>query len=240
MKYRPLTTNLTYYAGLLLLLTLPWRLDDALAWLPAIIAVYMWGVIVLSVGYHRLFSHHAFQANGFWHALFAFSGVAYMFGSPSQWVIIHQAHHDHSDTELDPNRDGWKAMLWKGYRSTESDKWRAKMLMRNHPQMYAFIEHYCTPISIGMLTLMGLLMPDFLLNAFLPGVAFVLFVGGLHTNFSHYRGQPLNLWWMEYLLPVGGDWLHGTHHKRAGLWDMRTRWYHLDIGQWVIRAIRRT
>lgn len=228
-----------YHLNLLLLLTLPLR-DGWSAWLPALVACYLLGSWTITVGFHRLFCHQAFKAHPAWHWLFALFGCLFMYGSPVQWAVTHSAHHKHSDTERDPHPAPWtwRALLMKSYRPVPLDLFRARRLIRTNPTLHRFVDGNYVALFLAMLAALVLISPAFVFNALLPAVGLVQLVGGLHNTISHKAGQARDLWFLEYLLPAGGEWLHGLHHRKPRLADFRTRWYHLDTGALVIRAIR--
>lgn len=240
MRHQYWMSSVAYATNLALLVSLPSH-ADALSWLPAMLLCYLVGSLTISVGFHRLFCHQAFKASAGWHWFFAIFGVLAMYGSPLQWAVTHSAHHKYSDTDRDPHPTPWtwKALLTKSYRPVPLDIYRARRLLRQHPLLHRFVDGAYVEIY---LVLMGVLLwtaPDFVALALLPGLGLVQFIGSLHNTISHKDGRARDLWWMEYLLPAAGEWLHGLHHRKPRLSDFRTRWYHLDTGALLVRLIRK-
>lgn len=228
--------NAAYYLGLLALVTLPWRAPDWMAWLLPIAVLYFIGSIAISVGYHRLFTHRAFKTSKAWHAILAYTGVAYLYGSPLQWAIGHSTHHAHADTDRDPHPLRHTALLTKAYREVPVDIWRARKLMRS--PMQVFIDRYYVGIFLAIAASIALISLDFFLYAYVPAIGLAHFAGSLHNTISHWNNKPRDLAFMEWIVPTSGEWLHGIHHEKPGRWDFRTRWWHVDLGAAFIRVIK--
>lgn len=202
------------------------------------IALYMVGTVTISVGYHRLFCHGAFETNRFWHGFFALYGVLFMYSSPLQWVVTHATHHQYPDTDKDPHEKALSigSMLRKGYRDVPLKTILAKRLLRD--KMHLFIDKYYVLLWAVMATVIFAVSPEFFVFCYLPALGIAHFVGACHNTFSHIGNKPRDLWFMEFILPSSGEWLHGQHHKHWRSWKFSTKWYHLDMGSWVVRAIK--
>lgn len=57
----------------------------------------------ISIGFHRLFTHHSFKANRALKVLCAVAGSMAMEGSMISWVAIHRRHHMFADQPGDPH-----------------------------------------------------------------------------------------------------------------------------------------
>jgi len=238
MRHAAWMSTCAYYVGLLFLFTMPLRDPGWVSWLPVLLAIQIVGGLTISVGYHRLFCHQAFQAARPWHWLFAFLGIYYWYGSPSQWRPTHTAHHVHSDTPLDPHPSGPRALLTKAYNDVPLDVWCLRRLWRTDPTLHALVDLLYVPIALLMIAVMAWISPTFLTMAYLPALGVAHLVGAIHNTFSHWPNGPRDIWWMELIAPAGGEWLHATHHANPGRVSFRTRWYHIDPGAALIRLIR--
>jgi stearoyl-CoA desaturase (delta-9 desaturase) len=58
--------------------------------------------LTVVVGYHRLWSHRAYQAKWIVRMLLCLGGAAAYEGSCKWWSRNHRAHHRYTDTEKDP------------------------------------------------------------------------------------------------------------------------------------------
>lgn len=232
-------STFAYWISLLFLVSLPFRTDNWVSWLPYILTVYMVGMITLSVGYHRLFCHSSFKTSNTWQAIFAVLGALYLYGSPIQWSVYHYVHHKYSDTDGDPHRPSLWALVLKSYKPVVLSAWTTKRLLKQNSKLHRFVDNYYLLILAVTIFVMSIISIDFVINAYLPGVALVLFVAGLHTILAHIGNSPKNLWFLEYILPAAGDWMHKTHHDHPGWKYLNTRWYHLDLGGILIKLIKK-
>lgn len=104
------------YRGLRAVLLTPWALglllclvlmDDLLhpGWRPPMlfIAGVALNVIGIELGFHRLFSHRAFQTVPWMRGVLAVLGLTAGVGSVFSWSIIHRMHHERSDSDGDPH-----------------------------------------------------------------------------------------------------------------------------------------
>jgi fatty-acid desaturase len=66
----------------------------------------------------------------------------------------------------------------------------------------------------------------------------LIFSAGLHRTFSHAKTGIRNLWFLEYIVPMGGEWLHDEHHNSAKNPIFSNRWYEIDTGSvfvWLLK-----
>jgi stearoyl-CoA desaturase (delta-9 desaturase) len=69
----------------------------------------------ITVGYHRLFTHHSFKTTRVLRMLFAVLGSMAVEGSVVEWVATHRRHHDLSDQPGDPHSPhAEQAPGWRG------------------------------------------------------------------------------------------------------------------------------
>ncbi len=68
-----------------------------------LIGMYVVGAVGTEVGFHRLFSHRAFETNRFIRALLVIFGSMNGQGPVLYWVAIHRRHHAFADQAGDPH-----------------------------------------------------------------------------------------------------------------------------------------
>ena len=77
---------------------------------------YLTGCLGLTVGYHRLFAHRAFETTTWIRRILATCGSLSAEYGPITWPGIHRQHHMYTDTDLDPHnsRKGfwWSHIGW--------------------------------------------------------------------------------------------------------------------------------
>ena len=64
---------------------------------------YLFGMLGMTVGYHRLLCHRGFTCPLWFEHLLAILGLCCLQDSPARWVAIHRKHHQHSDEQPDPH-----------------------------------------------------------------------------------------------------------------------------------------
>lgn len=68
-----------------------------------LIGMYILTVLGITVGFHRLFTHKAFETNGFIQGVLAILGSMAAQGPLFKWVAMHRLHHQHTDEIGDPH-----------------------------------------------------------------------------------------------------------------------------------------
>src|SRR5947208_15871760 len=66
-------------------------------------AMYLLTAVGITVGFHRLLTHRAFQTYPWLERAFAVLGSLSVQGSVMDWVADHRKHHAHADQEGDPH-----------------------------------------------------------------------------------------------------------------------------------------
>lgn len=92
-----------------------------------VLAIQLTGMLGITAGAHRLWSHKSFQAAWPVRLVFMMANSAAQQGSIYHWVRDHRMHHKHTDTELDPHSieyGFWYSHIgWLFFK--RSDKFRA-------------------------------------------------------------------------------------------------------------------
>jgi stearoyl-CoA desaturase (delta-9 desaturase) len=99
---RTQVVGLVLYHALALLAFAPWFFSWTGVVL-AVLGIYVFGVLGINIGYHRLLTHKGFVCPKWLERGFAVLGVCCLQGSPSRWVATHRRHHEHADDEPDPH-----------------------------------------------------------------------------------------------------------------------------------------
>jgi fatty-acid desaturase len=69
----------------------------------AVLGIYIFGVLGINLGYHRMLAHQGFSCPKWLEHTFAVLGVCCLQDSPARWVAIHRRHHHHTDDPQDPH-----------------------------------------------------------------------------------------------------------------------------------------
>ena len=213
-------------------------------WLIPSFLIYITIAITVSVGYHRLFCHNGFEVSRFWHWFFGLVGCISLNSAPVHWSSVHSNHHRYSDTDNDPYDSDIKHFLRFRERSNiQATKNELRMI--RDPMHQFFVKHSLT-LSLGFAAIMLAFGNDaFLFLWALPTTTYLV-TSGLQTIFAHgsrlkendtRKSSARNLWLLEYLIPMGGEWLHKEHHEKPELVDWATQPYYFDLGAHFIKLI---
>ena len=178
---QPTTTYWLYAIPLLavhllaLLAFIPWTFS----WSGLVLAVlghFTFGMLGITVGYHRLLTHQGFCCPKWFEHTLAILGICTLQDSPARWVAIHRMHHKHSDEQPDPHSPlvnffwghvGWLLVVNREHNKTGSFERYARDLLRQ--PFYLRLERN------------GLWLGIYLLHALLfvaAGFAVGFFIGG--------------------------------------------------------------
>lgn len=225
-------------------------------------SITMAGIIV---GFHRYFSHGAFQTTRLLQALFVIMGSMAMQGPLINWVATHRRHHKYSDAPLDAHSPHWHGEtplsgikgFWYGHigwmfanKITNSALF-AKDLLRDSLIVKLNRDYF---VWVGL----GVLLPTIfggLLTLSWKGVCQGFLWGGLVRIFlvhhvcwaissvSHnYGARPFftpdkstNNVWLA-IPSFGGTW-HNNHHAFPLSPVTGLMWWQLDVGGIVVKLL---
>jgi stearoyl-CoA desaturase (delta-9 desaturase) len=89
--------------GLVAAIVLLWNRAVGPLELALLIVLYMLTAIGVTLGYHRMFTHRAFESSRAFRAIVAILGSMAVQGSVITWVADHRKHHTFTDREGDPH-----------------------------------------------------------------------------------------------------------------------------------------
>ena len=254
------------FAGVIAAIGLLWNHGVDAVDLAIFAVMYMVSAVGVTVGFHRLLTHRAFQTYPWMERMLAIMGSLSVQGSVIDWVADHRKHHAHTDEEGDPHSPH------VGHGSGLKGLWHAHTGWLLETQGQADWKRYAADLyedrgmrRIGrrfpVLALLTLLIPaaaGFLLDGFtLGGALRGLVWGGLvrvflvhHVTWSvnsicHFFGRrrfavddrSTNVAWLS-LLSLGESWHHNHHaFPRSAVHGLR-RW-ELDPSGWIIASLER-
>ena len=223
----------------------------------------------VTVGYHRMLTHRAFQAHRATRYVFAALGSMAIQGPVIEWVADHRKHHAHTDREGDPHsphvghgagvrgalRGLWHAhvgWLWRTNGQARAYKFARELvedrgmrrINRAFPQLVL--------ASLALPTLLGLALTGTLRGA-LTGLlwgGFVRIFVQHHVTWSvnsicHFFGtrrfavEDQSTNVFWLALPSFGESWHHNHHAFPRSAAHGLRWWEFDISELVIRLMRR-
>jgi fatty-acid desaturase len=69
----------------------------------ALLGLYVFGTLGVSLGFHRLLTHRSLCCPAWLEHTLAILGVCSAQDTPARWVGIHRCHHEHADEQPDPH-----------------------------------------------------------------------------------------------------------------------------------------
>ena len=103
LKYANLGAVIIPFVAFLLAIVLLWNKAIGAVDLAIFFVMYIVTGLGITVGYHRLLTHRAFQTSKPVEYAFAIAGSMAVEGPPIAWVADHRLHHAHTDEEGDPH-----------------------------------------------------------------------------------------------------------------------------------------
>ena len=102
-KISMLVLTILPFVGLIAAVTLLW--NEAVGWTDLVLFLGLYVVcgFGITIGYHRMLTHHAFEAVPPLKAALLVAGSFALQGSALDWAIDHRTHHAYSDKEGDPH-----------------------------------------------------------------------------------------------------------------------------------------
>lgn len=194
-------------------------------------------ITIFSAVTHRYFCHQAYEANPrlmWWLSLIP---VAFTYSSPVAWARLHSAHHAFPDTEKDSHIKGWRGIITTYYRVPSIRFALAGRWFYNPAHEWLQKNSFVVPVIFS--TILALISWQALIWFWMVPVFTLHLVSNIHKTFSHSADGALNRWWMEYILPLGGEWIHRPHHDDARRPRFADHWYQLDTGGMLARMLAR-
>ena len=238
-------------------------IDPTAVWL--LVGMYVLTTLGLEVGFHRHFSHCAFQTTTAIRVTLAILGSMAAVGHIIHWVSHHRGHHQGSDIPGDPHspyfnakgqqlnglRGLWHAHIGWFFESEFPNVLLSKDLLRDPiiskvNQLYLLwvILGFAIPATLGgiltgtwMGVLQGLLWGGFI-RVFLGHHAF----WGINSICHVYGNRPFktnerstNNIWLA--IPTMGESWHNNHHAFPNSAIVGLQWWQIDPSSWVIRVL---
>ncbi|MCO6454579.1 MAG: fatty acid desaturase [Pirellulaceae bacterium] len=117
------TISIGLVHALSLLALVPWFFS----WTGLVLAIvghYFFGLLGMTLGYHRLLAHRGFTCPRWFERFLAILGVCCLQDSPARWVALHRRHHQYSDEPSDPHSPlvtfFWGHLGWLLFRNRET------------------------------------------------------------------------------------------------------------------------
>ncbi|HEX7883616.1 MAG TPA: fatty acid desaturase [Afipia sp.] len=170
--------------------------------------IYVFGVLGINIGFHRLLTHRAFSCPLWLEHTLAVLGTCCMQFSPAFWVAVHRRHHHYADDEMDPHSPiksffwahfGWLLVRPPDMKPAPMIDRYSRDLMRD--PFYVMLEAKKNWIKFTLASWMLLFLAGFavslisggsLLDAFQFGSSLFVWGGALRTVFVWHTTWAVN------------------------------------------------
>jgi stearoyl-CoA desaturase (Delta-9 desaturase) len=254
------------FLGVLAAVVLLWNREVDVIDLAILAVMYLLTGAGVTIGFHRLLTHRAFQTYPSVERLFAVLGSMSVQGSVLDWVADHRKHHAHSDHEGDPHSphvghgSGLRGLVyahvgWLLETQGQADWKRYAAELYEDPAMRRIGRRFPALVVLSLLipTLAGFVLHGFTVDGAIRGLVW----GGLvriflvhHVTWSvnsvcHFFGrrrfdtddQSTNVPWLA-VLSLGESW-HHNHHAFPRSAYHGLRWWEVDPSGLIISSMRR-
>ena len=264
-RYTNMAAVVVPFVAFLAAIVLLW--NRAVGWTDLVILLGMYLVTALgiTIGYHRLLTHRAFQTHKPIEYALAAAGSMAVQGPVIDWVADHRKHHAHTDEEGDPHsphvgHGSGLAGLWHAHvgwlfdANGQADRRKYAPDLMDDRGMRLLNRRFLSLVvlSLGLPATLG-----FVLTGTAAGALTGLLWGGLvriffvhHITWSinsicHYHGsrrfatedRSTNVWWLS-VASLGEAWHHNHHaFPRSAVHGLR-RW-ELDPSGAIIGAMQK-
>ncbi|WP_200892398.1 acyl-CoA desaturase [Aliterella atlantica] len=250
--------------GVVAAIELLWNLGIGAVEIGLLLGMYAVTTFGVEVGFHRHFSHHAFQTTTSIKVILAILGAMAAQGGVVYWVAHHRRHHQYADVPGDPHsphlhenslRGLWHAHLgWTLNGEVTNSMVFARDLLRdpviakvNQLQQVWVILGLAIPTIIGGLLTMtwmgafegliwGGLVRIFLAHQVINSTNSICHLYGSRPFDSSDRSAN-NLW---LAIPSWGQSWHNNHHAFPNSAVVGLDWWQIDLGGWVIRLLEKS
>jgi len=251
--------------GVVVACILLWGWGFSWVHLGLLLGMYLVTGLGITIGYHRLFTHRAFQTNNVMKSILAICGSMAVEGPVLKWVADHRRHHQHSDHEEDPHSPhlhghgfvGFFQGLWHAhvgwvFKPDAAGLYRYVGDLKKDPIIRAM--HKLFPLWV----LLGLLIPAVLgglLTLSWSGVLLGFIWGGLvRVGLVHHITWSVNsvchLWGSKNfrsddesrnnaivgILAFGEGW-HNNHHAFPTSARHGLAWWQVDVSYILIKGM---
>jgi stearoyl-CoA desaturase (delta-9 desaturase) len=267
-KYLNLTAVLLPFAAFLAAIVLTW--NSLIGWSDLVLffGLYLVTAIGITVGYHRLFTHRAFDApKGVKYAL-AIMGSMSVQGSLIDWVADHRKHHAFTDEEGDPHSPhghggGFKGafkglvyahMGWLLETQGAADKKRFAKDLLDDPGLKKISKRFPLIVlfSLALPTALGYLLTGTAMGALtgyiwggLVRIFFVHHVTWSVNSVCHFFGnrrfdvEDQSTNVFWLAIPSLGESWHHNHHAFPRSAEHGLKWYEIDLSALIISGMEK-
>ncbi|GLB41031.1 putative stearyl-CoA desaturase that utilizes O(2) and electrons from reduced cytochrome b5 to introduce the first double bond into saturated fatty acyl-CoA substrates [Lyophyllum shimeji] len=214
-------------------------------------AYYVFSMLGITAGYHRLWSHRSYNASTLLQLFLVCGGSSAVQGSCCWWARSHRSHHRYTDTDLDPY-DANRGLLWThiGWMIFKSDlrSGKADISDLQKDKLIQWQHRWYFSLALFFGYILPTIIPGLFWNDWLGGFCFA---GALRLTIAHHSTFCINsiahylgsasyddvLTPRDHLLSAiltMGEGYHNFHHQFPMDYRNAYLWYQYDPTKWFI------
>jgi len=253
------------FLGMVAAIAMLWGWSFGWVELTLLLSMYVLTVLGITVGFHRFFTHRAFETYGVVQYILAVLGSMAVQGPLFKWVALHRRHHQYSDKVEDPhspyNKGGgtlgvlhgaWHAHIGWFFDPDPPELNRYVKDLARNPVLCKISALFPLWVALGVAipaVIGGLVAGTWtgaLLGALWGGLARIFLVH--HVTWS--INSVCHLWgrrpygttdhsrnnFLFGILGLGEGW-HNNHHAFPASARHGLRWWQVDVSYYIIRTL---
>jgi stearoyl-CoA desaturase (delta-9 desaturase) len=210
---------------------------------------YYLRMFFITAGYHRYFSHRAYQTSRWFQFFLAFMAESSAQKGALWWASHHRHHHRESDMPGDihsPTLRGfwWSQVGWILCSKYDEPRWEQIKDFSRFPELVFINKHYWIPPLVGSAVLYAIGGWGYLLWGGLISTV-ILWHGTFTINsLSHVFGKRRYLTtdtsrnnFFLALITCGEGW-HNNHHYHQNTANQGWFWWEVDLSYYVLRLFK--
>jgi stearoyl-CoA desaturase (Delta-9 desaturase) len=214
------------------------------------IGLYWLRIFAIGAGYHRYFSHRAYETSRVFQFILAVLAQSTSQKSVLWWAANHRDHHLHSDTELDvhsPRHTGflYSHVGWIFSRGQDETKFTRVADFAQYPElMWLHRFELAPPFALAVLCFLVAGWPGLIVGFFWSTVA--VYHGTFCINsMAHLVGKKRYVTgddsrnnWLLAIITMGEGW-HNNHHAFQSSARQGFRWWEYDPTFYILKGLER-
>ena len=214
------------------------------------VGLYWLRIFAIGAGYHRYFSHRAYETSRAFQFVLAVMSQSTSQKSVLWWAANHRDHHLHSDTELDVHSPRHFGFLYShvgwifARRHSETNLTRVADLARYPELMWLHRHELAPPVALAVGCFLAAGWPGLVVGFFWSTVAvyqatfcinsLAHVVGGRR----YITGDDSRNNWLLAIFTMGEGW-HNNHHAFQSSARQGFRWWEYDPTFYLLKLLER-
>ena len=214
------------------------------------VGLYWLRIFAIGAGYHRYFSHRAYETTRIFQFVLAFIAQTTAQKSVLWWAANHRDHHLHSDTELDVHSPRHFGFIYShvgwifSRRQNETNLTRVADLAQYPELMWLHRFELAPPLALALVCFGAAGWPGLIVGFFWSTVAVyhatfcINSIAHLVGRRRYVTGDDSRNNWLLAIITMGEGW-HNNHHAYQSSARQGFYWWEYDPTFYVLKLLER-